>query len=54
LTALCELGWAFVKNVEPQKDASVYGAFGSTLLVFGRANGEAAIDFQWIWVIFEN
>jgi hypothetical protein len=53
LTALCDLGWTLVKNVEPQKDAPVYGAFGSTLFVFGRANGEAAIDFQWIWGIFE-
>ena len=40
--------------MEPQKDPSIYGAFGSTLFVFGRANGETAIDFQWIWVIFEN
>ena len=32
---------------KPQKDAPVYGAFGSTLFVFGRANGEAAIDLQW-------
>ena len=53
LTALCELGWALVKNLEPQKDAPVYGAFGSNLIVFGRANGEAAIDLQWICVIFE-
>ena len=34
------------KNVEPQKDAPVYGAFGSAFLVFGRANGEAAIDYR--------
>ena len=30
------------QNVEPQKDSPVYGAFGSALFVFGRANGEAA------------
>ena len=38
--------------MEPQKDAPVYGAFGSALFVFGRANGKAAIDLQ--RVIFEN
>jgi hypothetical protein len=45
LTVLCELGWELVKNLIPPEDAPSYGAFGSTFFVFGRANGEAAIDF---------